>query len=138
MSRPLRPLEFLAFGLALGQIACAEPPQPARSSSNPPHGATMADAAKADVPDALLVAVKADLAARRQVAVDDIRLLSSESLLWRDLSLGCGKPNELYAQVEVPGYRILLEAGGRQFDYRARDGGPFILCEAGLPAARAR
>jgi hypothetical protein len=35
-----------------------------------------------------------------------------------------------YPQVRVDGYRVLVEAGGRTFDYRGT-GGSFRLCDRG-------
>lgn len=75
---------------------------------------------------------RTELAAR--LAIDDksIKTISAEALVWRDASMGCGKPNESYAQIEVSGYRIVLEYNGQRFDYRVREDGVFVLCDAAL------
>jgi hypothetical protein len=40
----------------------------------------------------------------------------------------------MYTQALVPGYRVILEAGGTQYDYHAGNRGSFVLC----PANRSR
>jgi hypothetical protein len=35
----------------------------------------------------------------------------------------------------VPGYRIVIDAGGEKLDYRASDGGYLTLCPAGRGGA---
>jgi len=82
-----------------------------------------------EVPDLLLDAVKADLAGRLGVAVDELAVLKGESIVWNDGSLGCPKPGQDYTQVLVPGYWILLTYDNQEFDYRANERGYFLLCE---------
>ena len=38
----------------------------------------------------------------------------------------------MYTQALVPGYRIVLEAGGRELDYHASESGTIKLCEGVL------
>ena len=59
----------------------------------------------------------ADAAQRTGVAPTDVSVLQVEAREWPDASLGCPKPNELYAQVITPGYEIVLQAGGQQLSY---------------------
>jgi len=86
--------------------------------------------------DAVLERVRSDLAARRGVAPAEIRTLSLKEARWRDTSLGCGKPTESYAQIDVEGWLIVLEYNAERFDYRARKDGGFILCKPGLTTPR--
>lgn len=46
-----------------------------------------------------------------------------------DTSLGCPKPDQMYAQVITPGYQVILEVQGTQYDYRLTDQDNVILCE---------
>lgn len=78
--------------------------------------------------DQLVAAARADLAGRLGVAEDEIEVASVERVEWRDGSLGCPQPGMMYPQVITPGYRIVLSAGGQEYDYRASLKGVF-LCE---------
>lgn len=63
------------------------------------------------------------------VSPSDIKILSSEQTQWSDSSLGCGETGKSYAQVIVPGYRIVLEAKDKKFEYHTNaDGSQVILC----------
>jgi hypothetical protein len=43
---------------------------------------------------------------------------STESATWPDACLGLPAAGEMCAQVETPGYRIVLTAGGKQYTLR--------------------
>ena len=57
-----------------------------------------------------------DLSRQLGVDLESVEVLAVEAVEWPDSSLGCPSPGMMYAQVITPGYRILLEAGGRTFD----------------------
>ena len=61
----------------------------------------------------------ADLAARLKIGEGQIAVKSVEVVDWPDASLGCAQRGRMYAQVITPGYRILLEAGGKVYEYHA-------------------
>ena len=82
--------------------------------------------------DTAVARVKADLAQRTKGSPDTIRTVSADAVQWRDTSMGCGSPNASYAQIEVDGFQIVLEYDDQRYDYRARQDGEFVLCEAGL------
>jgi hypothetical protein len=86
--------------------------------------------------DAVLERVRSDLAVRRGVASSEIRTITVKEVVWRDMSLGCGKPTESYAQIDVEGWQIALEYKAERFDYRARKDGGFILCKPSLMTPR--
>jgi hypothetical protein len=88
--------------------------------------------------EAMVERLKADLAKQHTARVEDISVVSAQAVVWRDTSLGCGKPTESYAQVEVEGFHIVLIHEGQRFDYRARRDGQFMLCPPGLARARSR
>jgi hypothetical protein len=66
--------------------------------------------------------VAADLAALAQrlqaeqanLPVRRVRVVDVQAVVWPDTSLGCPQPDQMYAQVQVPGYRIVVEAAGEQ------------------------
>ena len=53
-------------------------------------------------------------------------------LTWPDGSLGCPKPGEMYTQMIVPGYRVVLQAGGERYAYHSDQRGRFVVCANGL------
>jgi len=80
----------------------------------------------------------ADLASRLGIGEDQIeaqiRMNLLETVEWRDSSLGCPEPGRMYLQVITPGYRIVLRAGGKLYEYHAAQGqNRAILCEGGIP-----
>jgi hypothetical protein len=82
-----------------------------------------------EVPDSILSAARVDLAAKLDVAADSIAVRESAAVVWSDGSLGCPRPGQVYTQALEPGYRIILEYEGRQYDYRATERGYLLLCE---------
>lgn len=77
-----------------------------------------------------------DLAKRASLAPQTIQMVSYNFEDFPDSSLGCPQPNTRYLQVITPGYRIQLEAGGQQYDYRTNVSGTrVVLCTnpGGLP-----
>ena len=82
-----------------------------------------------EVPEAILDAILDDMTQRTEAEPNAIQQLRAESRRWPDGSLGCPKPGEVYTQVPVNGYRVVLEYDGKQYDYRATQRGYFFLCE---------
>lgn len=82
-----------------------------------------------EVPESILRAIKEDLAARINVAIRDAQAVKAYAVTWSDGSLGCLRPDEMYTQALIPGYRVIPEHAGKQYDYRASERGYFFLCE---------
>jgi hypothetical protein len=74
-------------------------------------------------------AATADLARQTGLPSDQIRLVSIEAQQWSDTSLGCPQEGYMYAQVITPGYLIVLEAQGQQYEYHTDQGTNVILCQ---------
>lgn len=72
-----------------------------------------------------------DLSKRLGLAPGEIRLVSVEAVEWRDASLGCPQPGMMYAQVITPGFRVVLEAGGQEYNYHTDMDRFVVLCEEG-------
>lgn len=47
---------------------------------------------------------------------DAVEVISIESVEWSDTSLGCPQPDEMYAQVITPGYRVVLAVDGETYE----------------------
>ena len=86
-----------------------------------------------EVPQGLLDAIYKDLAGRTGTVPDEISVIQAQSIVWNDGSLGCPQPGMAYTQATVPGYWVVLEVDGKQYDYRVTSRGYFFLCEGGVP-----
>jgi hypothetical protein len=84
-----------------------------------------------EVPQQLMEAVVDEAAFLGQVGLGDVRIVRAEAVTWSDASLGCPEEDMMYAQVLTPGYWVVLEAGGQQFDFRASETGTPRLCPEG-------
>ncbi len=78
----------------------------------------------------LIERAKEDLAGWRRIRPEEIQVVSVEATLWPDASLGCPQPGRMYAQVLTPGYRIVLSAQGRTYEYHTASDpeGPLVRC----------
>jgi hypothetical protein len=101
-------------------IMAVEPTAPAGDVAMAP--AVLADLTRAAIEDA---------AQRTSVRVADVTVLSAESVTWPDGSLGCPQPGMNYTQALVPGYRILVQAGGQVLRYHAGTRGAVKFCPEG-------
>lgn len=72
---------------------------------------------------------KEDLASRLDVPIDQIHLVTFESVIWPDGGLGCPRPGMVYAQVQVEGFLIRLAAGNRVYAYHGGGAQEPFLCE---------
>jgi hypothetical protein len=82
------------------------------------------------VPQDALQAAIADAAKRAGGDPSQVTVVSGEVRDWPDGSLGCPRKGVMYIQVITPGYRIVVEAGGRTYDYRGTlRGHEANLCE---------
>jgi hypothetical protein len=70
-----------------------------------------------------------NLAQKLGLAPETVRLVSVEAVEWRDTSLGCPQRGMMYAQVITPGFRVVLEAEGKKYDYHTDTGRFVVLCE---------
>lgn len=91
-------------------------PSPVRASTPTPGGEIV-------ITDPTLVKLvndaKTDLTTRANVPLTAITVKSAEAVEWRDSSLGCPIEGQMYAQVITPGYLIVLEAAGKEWNYHA-------------------
>jgi hypothetical protein len=92
-----------------------------------------APAVTGEVPDELLNNVLADLEQRTGAVRTGFDMLRGQAVLWNDGSLGCPRPGMAYQQVQTPGYWIVIDSQGVEYDYRASEPGFFALCDT--PAA---
>lgn len=79
----------------------------------------------------MLLALRTDAARRAGAAESAVKIASVQPVTWPDASIGCPQPGMAYAQLLVPGWRVVLEAGGRRWDYHAARGGLWLHCPPG-------
>ncbi len=78
---------------------------------------------------ALIDTAAADLANRLSIDHSAVEVVSAQTVVWPDRSLGCPQPGMVYPQVLAEGYRIELRVKNQNYSYHGGEGrGPF-LCE---------
>jgi hypothetical protein len=87
-----------------------------------------------DIPPAQRAAVQA-LAAALGTSVDQIKLVSIEAVDWPDGCLGVRRVGVLCTQVITPGFRIVLEANGKQYEYHTSADGSVVVPAESLVVA---
>ena len=70
-------------------------------------------------PPYAVAAAEAQLGEMLGLKVDEIDLVSFERVEWRDACLGFAEPGEMCAEVLTPGWRIVLDAKGQEYEFHA-------------------
>jgi hypothetical protein len=83
-----------------------------------------------NAPEAAVKAA-ADLTKRLQVDIDTIKLVSVEQVDWSDACLGIQQPGIMCAQVITSGYKVILEANGKQYEYHTNKSGSAVKLVGG-------
>jgi hypothetical protein len=68
-----------------------------------------------------------------KLSSDQVGVFSVQAVTWPDSGLGCPQQGISYAQVETPGYMILLESRGQTYNYHTDASENVILCDSGGP-----
>ena len=79
--------------------------------------------------ETLVQLAKADLAQRLSISTDQVSLVETTEAEWSDSSLDCPQPGISYLQVITPGYRILLEVNGTQYEYHSNRATYVVYCD---------
>ena len=127
MRMPVRIIwSLLAAALLLTACSTTPPPDPtalpvglpaAPTNASPSPIANASPSPTANTPPELLALAKQDLNRRTGVPLAAIRLVSAKAVKWPDSCLGIAAPGIRCKKVIVPGYRLVLAAGGRQYTY---------------------
>jgi hypothetical protein len=83
------------------------------------------------VPQVILASILKEAAALSKVDRDQLVIARAQSVVWSDGSLGCPEPGMMYTQALVNGYWVIIEAGGKKYDFRVGRSGSFRLCPPG-------
>lgn len=122
-----------AAALMLATGACTPradvPDEAASPEPAPPASEAVPAAVTGEVPAELLESILEDLVRAEGLQRADIEVERAESVIWPDGALGCPEPGIMYTQAQVPGYWVVLNAGDRQYDYRASAKGQFRRCK---------
>ena len=150
MSRPSTLPLRLAAALAIGLVAVAcsttgggatgsgasASTRPTPSLAPRPTVVPTGSPVTGEVPPAVIDAVRAELGTLTGTDPSTATVVKAESVEWPDGSLGCPQRGVMYVQVVTPGYQVVLEQTGRDYDYRvAGEGAVIRLCEALQPGA---
>jgi hypothetical protein len=95
------------------------------SPASPPPGEPPSTSPEPVVPEGaqpLVALAKEDLSQRKGIPLSQIEVVQVEEVDWPNSSLGFPKPGMVYAQVIVPGYRIILSDGSQSYEYHTDRG----------------
>lgn len=104
-------------------------PNPLMNTKTSPTDSSNLDPAATQMVDK----AREHMAKKFAIAVDQITVFSVQATLWPDAGLGCPQQGISYAQVETPGYLILLEAGGQTYNYHTDTTETISLCSTNSP-----
>lgn len=90
----------------------------------------------ADEQSAMVAIATQDLAKRLSIATDKIATKSVEEVEWNNGAMGCPQPDMAYTQVIISGFRIVLEADGKSYDYHTDRTKRAVLCENSGPTGK--
>lgn len=82
---------------------------------------------------ALIERAKTDLAQRLSIPESQIKAIETKEAAWPDASLGCPQPGIAYAQIPTPGYLVMLEVAGNEYEYHLDIHGNVLHCKNPTP-----
>jgi hypothetical protein len=123
-----------ACGVESDETADVQSPSPSNEGFEPSPSATPTSEPpiELDIPEPSYVEeqVLADLAARLEVATEEIEVAKVETGVWADGSIGCPEEGMMYTQALVPGTRVTLSHGGTTYTYHQGGSGEPFLCDS--------
>jgi hypothetical protein len=115
--KTFQPILLVALAFLLGLSAC-----------NP---ADLPDTGGVDIPDDLPPQVVQEaidrLSQELGVTVEEIEIVEFEQVEWPDACLGVPQEGQACAQVITPGFRVVLEVNGQQYEFHSDQEGAHIL-----------
>ena len=88
-----------------------------------------------EAPPGVVAAAMAVVAEATGADMSTATIVEAEAVEWSDGALGCPEPDLMYIQVITPGYRIVIDVGGEEYDVRTIDDGSVArLCDPLRPA----
>ena len=77
----------------------------------------------------MLNSMAQDLQRRLGTPTSVFQVLSVQSVVWDDSSLGCPQPERAYLPAQTPGLRVVFGYQGKPYQYHASERGNFVYCE---------
>lgn len=118
-------------------VACSAAPagspqgslsQASQQPSRLPDSGPSASTGPMDLPASIVDPVVGEIARLAGVPVDQVIVISAESMIFPDGGLGCPVPGMNYIQVQVEGFKLVAEAGGAKYDFRGTGPDSFRRC----------
>jgi hypothetical protein len=107
--------------------APSETPEPPPSATQPaPSPTARPTHIPVDVPPAQRAAVQA-LADALGISINQVKVASAEAIDWPNGCLGVQRMGVMCTQQIVPGFRIILEANGQQYEYHTNSSGSQVV-----------
>lgn len=136
----MKRLSLLIAVLMLTLAACASTavsnPLPAATPTDMPVlEATPTAPGPASTTSPAAVAAIAALAKTLGVQASQISLVSAESVTWPNGCMGVQRIGVMCTNQQIPGYRIVLEAKGQQYEFHTNGDGSVIVPAQGMQAA---
>ncbi len=69
---------------------------------------------------------RGDLVNRLHIDPDTITLVTAEKMEWPDGCLGVQTPGVMCTMMITPGYRVVLEVGGKQYEFHTNESGDVV------------
>lgn len=120
----MRRVLFISLLFVLLTAACA--PAVAATESPISEEPSVPTQISVDFTPAQLAALNA-LSEKLGLSVNQIKLISTEAVTWPDGCLGIVRMGVMCTQAEVPGFRIILEADAKQYEFHTNEDGTVVL-----------
>lgn len=116
--------------------ACAQPATPVviPPTSTPVASLPATPASTTEVVPAAVLAARQILAQQSGLQDGDVRIINYEKVEWPDKCLGVVIKGMMCAQGITPGYKVTLEAAGKQYEYHTNEDGGTVLLAVAPPA----
>jgi hypothetical protein len=112
---------MLVSAVLMVLVAACGDASPSETTVDLPVGSTVPEESRGDMdwsaPGKLVTWAIDDLAERLEVPTSEVTVVSAESGVWADGSIGCPEPGMFYTQALVPGRRVILAVGDESYSY---------------------
>lgn len=112
--------------------ACAPAGKPTQQSLFPEEDGQIAPTPQTELTLAEQAAIS-HLASTLSLSPDEVGILSTEAVDWPDGCLGVQRPGVMCTEAIVPGYKIILQARGEQYELHTNKNGSQIAQVGGAP-----
>ena len=83
--------------------------------------------------ESILIKTRKDFQEKTGIPNNEIKIITVKSAVWANSALGCPERGKVYNENKVKGFRIILEARGRQYTYHTDDDEKTMPCPNILP-----